>query len=244
MKTQLLVRSGSGRSRLGLLLMGVLVLLLVAGCSDMEQSSVLSEQLSSATETSGRAGAGANAATPSTSVTMKSEQKVTSEGTPMVSSSNSATIIVDPTPAPETKDEPAAETTPASEGTSPMPLAPAVEEAMKQVPGGVGALGQLKEAVEQGSQNLSGGGSLSLVVKSDGDGAKATASVKTSPNASCSIEVQAPDGSLIFGPELDAKSADENGDVSWTWRIGKSGGTSTVTVTCDGSKMTSRISIG
>lgn len=77
-------------------------------------------------------------------------------------------------------------------------------------------------------------------------GGIASATVQTTPGASCSIEFLTPAGPPSSDQGLVAKQADSSGAVSWSWRIGSrsSLGIGTVTVTCDGTRASTTIPIG
>ena len=77
-------------------------------------------------------------------------------------------------------------------------------------------------------------------------GGIASVNVRTSPNASCSIHYITPRGVVSPARELIPKTADANGLVSWSWRIGDNTplGTGAVTVTCNGQSSTTYITIG
>jgi hypothetical protein len=84
--------------------------------------------------------------------------------------------------------------------------------------------------------------SLSTPAKVDG---YATATIKTSPGASCSISYYVPSGALSKAKGLVAKNADTNGVCSWTWKIGSSTkrGTGKVVISAGGSTHTFQIVI-
>ncbi len=77
-------------------------------------------------------------------------------------------------------------------------------------------------------------------------GGTASATVQTSPNASCSITYVTPHGTVSRARGLYAKTAGTTGLVSWSWVIGTSTqpGTGTVTVTCNGVSANAPITIG
>jgi len=76
---------------------------------------------------------------------------------------------------------------------------------------------------------------VQLTVVGAPPGGNASASVQTSPGASCSITYVTPSGAVSGAQGLEPKTADANGFASWTWKIGPSTkpGTGTVKVTCD-----------
>jgi hypothetical protein len=65
-------------------------------------------------------------------------------------------------------------------------------------------------------------------------GGVASVSVQTSPNASCSITYVTPHGTTSVAAGLVPESADANGNVGWSWKIGTNTipGTGTVSVMC------------
>jgi len=67
-------------------------------------------------------------------------------------------------------------------------------------------------------------------------GGPASVIVHTSPNATCSIEYVTPTGSPSRASGLELRTADEDGQVAWFWRIGPSTrpGLGQVSVSCDG----------
>jgi hypothetical protein len=77
-------------------------------------------------------------------------------------------------------------------------------------------------------------------------GGSASVSAQTTPGASCSIQYVTPDGTVSRAQGLYSKLADANGFVSWVWLIGCRTyiGSGTVTVTCNGTRITTGIQIG
>lgn len=75
--------------------------------------------------------------------------------------------------------------------------------------------------------------------------ANATASVGTSPGASCTIVYTTPSGTPSNAAGLEAKTADAKGELSWTWTIGPSTnpGEASVKVTCNGHSATAKFTI-
>jgi hypothetical protein len=75
---------------------------------------------------------------------------------------------------------------------------------------------------------------------------EASVTVKTAPNAACTVAYVTPSGTGSTARGLEPKRADGNGEASWTWTIGSSTrrGQGSVTVTCNGAKVTTRITIG
>jgi hypothetical protein len=77
-------------------------------------------------------------------------------------------------------------------------------------------------------------------------GGVASATVQTSPRASCSIAYVTPAGTTSKAQGLVPETAGGDGVASWSWNIGSSThpGAGTVTVTCDGVTASSSITIG
>jgi hypothetical protein len=75
-------------------------------------------------------------------------------------------------------------------------------------------------------------------------GSNATLQVRTTPNTSCSIEVDYKSGpSTAAG--LVTKSADSVGNVTWTWKVGAktTPGSWPITVTCGGASGPTQITV-
>jgi hypothetical protein len=76
-------------------------------------------------------------------------------------------------------------------------------------------------------------------------GSNATLQVTAMPNASCSLQYNAPAGSKPATEGLVAKPTDSSGNVSWTWEINGNTkkGRGTVIVTCGGTTISSYIDV-
>jgi hypothetical protein len=76
-------------------------------------------------------------------------------------------------------------------------------------------------------------------------GGTATLTAKTAPNASCSIEYFTPSGSFSQASGLIDKTADAQGNVSWSWAVGSSSakGQGYVAVTCNNFTVSREITI-
>lgn len=76
-------------------------------------------------------------------------------------------------------------------------------------------------------------------------GGTASVSVKTVPNASCSISYITPHGTASEAQGLTTKTADASGYVYWAWKIGTNTnpGTGSVRVTCNGISASAAITI-
>lgn len=74
-----------------------------------------------------------------------------------------------------------------------------------------------------------------LAVRGGRPNARADTTVRTTPNADCSLSYTTPDGDESDEPGLGPKTASGNGRVSWSWRISPdtTPGTGTVTVMCN-----------
>jgi micrococcal nuclease len=85
-----------------------------------------------------------------------------------------------------------------------------------------------------------------LSVTGGSPGGYASVEVRTNPGADCSIRYVTPHGTISRAAGLVNQTADSDGNVSWTWKIGShtEPGTGSVTVTCNGSSATTAISIG
>lgn len=68
----------------------------------------------------------------------------------------------------------------------------------------------------------------------------ATIKIKTDAGASCSIEVTLPSGTVSTSKDLAPKTADQQGDVIWTWGINwnTKPGTATIKLSCTGGGQT------
>lgn len=77
-------------------------------------------------------------------------------------------------------------------------------------------------------------------------GSYATVSIHTAPGTSCAIDYVTPYGTDSSAAGLVSKTADGNGNVTWTWKIGTRTylGTGTVTVSCGGQSASGGITIG
>jgi LysM repeat protein len=84
--------------------------------------------------------------------------------------------------------------------------------------------------------------SISSPVKS---GDKATLKATVPPGATCSIQYAPPQGASIPAPGLVAKSADNKGNISWTWEVDKNTkkGRGLVVVVCGSTSVSSYIEI-
>ena len=91
------------------------------------------------------------------------------------------------------------------------------------------------------------GSSAVRFVSVEGGPPNGTASVmvQTKPGASCTIQYKTPAGSISTAQGLVNKTANSNGTVSWSWKIGSSTrpGKGTVQVTCEGQSSSSSITI-
>jgi hypothetical protein len=69
-------------------------------------------------------------------------------------------------------------------------------------------------------------------------GGLASVVARTSPNATCTLEYVTPSGSASRAVGLALQTADGDGQVSWSWRIGVATrrGAGQVAVTCDGAR--------
>jgi len=69
-------------------------------------------------------------------------------------------------------------------------------------------------------------------------GGPASVVARTSPNATCAIEYVTPSGSASRAVGLALQTADTDGQVSWSWRIGATTrrGAGQVAVSCDGAR--------
>jgi len=76
-------------------------------------------------------------------------------------------------------------------------------------------------------------------------GGYAGITVQTTPGAECSIQYITPHGTISRAAGLMNQTADSDGKVSWTWKIGSNTepGTGSVTVTCNGEYATTPIEI-
>lgn len=85
-----------------------------------------------------------------------------------------------------------------------------------------------------------------LAVRGGKPNARADTTVRTTPNAECSLSYTTPDGDESDEPGLGPKTASGNGRVSWSWRISPdtTPGTGTVTVTCGDESVEEPIIIG
>lgn len=85
-----------------------------------------------------------------------------------------------------------------------------------------------------------------LAVRGGKPNARADITVRTTPNASCSLVYTTPDGAESDAQGLGEKAASGNGRVSWSWQISPdtTPGTGTVIVTCDGVSVEEPITIG
>ena len=85
-----------------------------------------------------------------------------------------------------------------------------------------------------------------LAVRGGKPNARADVTVRTTPNASCSLVFTTPDGTESDAQGLGEKAASGNGRVSWSWQISPdtTPGTGTVIVTCDGVSVEEPIIIG
>lgn len=103
------------------------------------------------------------------------------------------------------------------------------------------------ESSEPSSGSDSTDGSVEiLAVRGGKPNARADTTVRTAPNAECSITYTTPDGDEGEDAGLTPKTASGNGRVSWSWKISPdtSPGTGTVTVTCDDVSVEAPIVIG
>lgn len=85
-----------------------------------------------------------------------------------------------------------------------------------------------------------------LAVRGGKPGSRADVTVRTAPNAECSLSYTTPDGDESDEQGLGPKTASGNGRVSWSWRISPdtTPGTGAVTVTCNGVSVEEPIIIG
>lgn len=85
-----------------------------------------------------------------------------------------------------------------------------------------------------------------LAVRGGKPNARADATVRTIPNAECSITYTTPDGDEGQDAGLTPKTASGNGRVSWSWRISPdtTPGTGSVTITCNDVSVEEPIVIG
>jgi len=76
-------------------------------------------------------------------------------------------------------------------------------------------------------------------------GGPASLVVRTSPRATCFIDYVTPSGSASRATGLEMRTADDEGQVAWTWHIGPSTrrGTGQVTVSCDGASAQEVLSV-
>jgi hypothetical protein len=77
-------------------------------------------------------------------------------------------------------------------------------------------------------------------------GGYASITVQTTPGAECSIRYVTPHGTISQAKGLENQTADSNGKVTWTWKIGSKTepGTGSVTVTSNGASVTAQIQVG
>jgi hypothetical protein len=77
-------------------------------------------------------------------------------------------------------------------------------------------------------------------------GGTARTTISTTPRAHCTIEYLTPTGAASSAEGLTAKTADEQGSVSWSWQIEADTprGVGIVTVRCDGAGRSVPIGIG
>ena len=102
-------------------------------------------------------------------------------------------------------------------------------------------------STEPSTGTSSGDGSLEILsIRGGKPNARADATNRTIPNATCSISFITPDGDEGEDPGLVEKTASGNGRVSWSWRLAAdlTPGTGTVTITCDDVSVESPIEIG
>lgn len=103
------------------------------------------------------------------------------------------------------------------------------------------------ESSEPSSGADSSDGSVEiLAVRGGKPNARADITVRTTPNAECSLVYTTPDGAESDAQGLGDKAASGNGRVSWSWQISAdtTPGTGTVIVTCDDVSVESPIVIG
>jgi hypothetical protein len=84
-----------------------------------------------------------------------------------------------------------------------------------------------------------------ITVQGGQRGGEATVSVQAMPGAQCSIAYTTPSGRKSTAAGLEDKSADANGNVTWSWLIGDrtKSGTGTISVTCGSAKASADIVI-
>lgn len=99
---------------------------------------------------------------------------------------------------------------------------------------------------EESDANESDGSIEILAARGGKPNARADTTVRTSPNATCSISFITPDGDEAEDPGLVEKTASGNGRVSWSWRLAAdlTPGTGTVSVTCNDVTVEEPIEIG
>ena len=77
-------------------------------------------------------------------------------------------------------------------------------------------------------------------------GGYASVTIQASSGAQCSIRYVTPHGTISRAKGLENQTADPNGKVTWTWKIGSKTepGTGSVTVTSNGASATAQIHVG